>query len=350
MATKHFRCVAVGGTFDHIHAGHIAFLQAAFDAGDHVFIGITTDILVHTKHYRSALESYPSRVNQLSIFLTQHNLQKRATIIPLNDMYGVAADEKDIEALLVTEETRANGQAINVKRRQHGLPPLQLIVVPLQKGYDEEVIRSTRIRRGEIDREGHAYRKLFEQDLSMPEDLRVKLRKPLGQIVAEVRQSPALTARKAVAHIADICPSLLITVGDVVSYTLSQAGRMPDIAVIDFITRRKRAVKFSDISLKQSKISNPAGSITKKAADAIFESMPAYQNGQPLGQHTITIDGEEDLLTLPAILAAPLGALVAYGQMGKGIVLVPITEQIKQHAVSLIREFEILTLIGQTAL
>ena len=43
----------------------------------------------------------------------------------------------------------------------------------------------------------------------------------------------------------------------------------------------------------------------------------------------IIVEGEEDLLTLPVIKFAPLGALVVYGQPYVGMVLVMVTERTK---------------------
>ncbi len=48
------------------------------------------------------------------------------------------------------------------------------------------------------------------------------------------------------------------------------------------------------------------------------------------------MDGEEDLLTLVAILVAPAGSIVAYGQPEIGIVLVRISEDKKDEIQALI--------------
>jgi pantetheine-phosphate adenylyltransferase len=40
---KRFDLVATGGTFDEIHAGHLALLSKAFELGKTVIIGITSD-------------------------------------------------------------------------------------------------------------------------------------------------------------------------------------------------------------------------------------------------------------------------------------------------------------------
>ncbi|MFI5421053.1 MAG: adenylyltransferase/cytidyltransferase family protein, partial [Nitrososphaerales archaeon] len=38
-----YRCIALGGTFDHIHKGHVELLDRAFETAESVFIGLTSD-------------------------------------------------------------------------------------------------------------------------------------------------------------------------------------------------------------------------------------------------------------------------------------------------------------------
>jgi len=52
----------------------------------------------------------------------------------------------------------------------------------------------------------------------------------------------------------------------------------------------------------------------------------------------IVVDGEEDLATLPAILYAPLGSAVVYGQPNEGSVLVEVTPEKKKHVMDLMNK------------
>ena len=63
------------------------------------------------------------------------------------------ADE--LEALVVSKETQKTAQAINVKRKKAGMPPLKIFTVDMVPAENSTPISTTRIRSGEIDRNGH---------------------------------------------------------------------------------------------------------------------------------------------------------------------------------------------------
>jgi len=48
------------------------------------------------------------------------------------------------------------------------------------------------------------------------------------------------------------------------------------------------------------------------------------------------VNGEEDLLVLPACIFAPENAIVLYGQPNEGLVIVKITPEIRNKAQSLL--------------
>jgi pantetheine-phosphate adenylyltransferase len=99
--------------------------------------------------------SYDSRQKELWAFLREKGLAERSEIVPLNDAYGLTVSGKGLEALVVSEETAKTGEAINKARRDVHHKPLEIIVVNLVPAENHCPISTTRIRRGEIDRNGH---------------------------------------------------------------------------------------------------------------------------------------------------------------------------------------------------
>jgi len=73
----------------------------------------------------------------------------------LNDPFGTTLSGSCIEALVVSEETKPVALKINEKRREAGLQQLEIVTVVMVTSENCTPISTTRIRRGEIDREGH---------------------------------------------------------------------------------------------------------------------------------------------------------------------------------------------------
>jgi len=150
------RTVGVGGTFDELHKGHRALLVKAFEVGDHVVIGMSTDEFARTMGKPHLTASYRQRLRDLKNFLGEHGLLQRAEIIPISDAYGgVLLSKGPIEALIVSRETEPTAVKINGKRQEIGLTPLQIVAIDMIPSENHSSISTTRIRRGEIDREGH---------------------------------------------------------------------------------------------------------------------------------------------------------------------------------------------------
>lgn len=155
---KKFKTVAVGGTFDELHRGHKALLMKAFEAGKCVLIGLCTDEFVSQLKKPHLTASYEERLEALQTFLFSRGVLERARIMQLNDPFGPTLSKGRIEALVVSRETEPMALKINEKRKQAGLPPLQIIVIEMVPSQNRAPISTTRIRRGEIDREGHLLR------------------------------------------------------------------------------------------------------------------------------------------------------------------------------------------------
>ncbi|MCS7096380.1 MAG: phosphopantetheine adenylyltransferase [Candidatus Bathyarchaeota archaeon] len=160
---KKFNVVAVGGTFDELHKGHRKLLMKAFEVGEHVLIGLCTDEFVKQMNKPHMTASYMERLKELKEFLAKHGFTDRARIIPLNDPYGVTLSGGCVEAIVVSRETERTAIKINEERLKRGFPPLSIITIDMVPAENHIPISTTRIRRGEIDREGHIIGKHVER-------------------------------------------------------------------------------------------------------------------------------------------------------------------------------------------
>lgn len=155
---KKFQTVAVGGTFDEFHKGHRILLLKAFEVGEQVLIGISSNQFVKKLDKPHPTASYEQRLKDLKDFLRQHQLIKRTKFVQLDDIYGVTLSEGCIQALIVSKETEPTALKINNKRKEKGLPPLQIVVINMVPSDNHSPISTTRIYWGEIDHEGHILR------------------------------------------------------------------------------------------------------------------------------------------------------------------------------------------------
>ena len=153
-SARRYKLVALGGTFDVLHAGHRHLLSEAFKLGDMVLIGVTSDQLVTTLHKKHQVRPFSSRVRDLRMFVKTRRWSSRVRVTMLREPYGPAARRKKLEALIVSKGTLPSGRRLNCLRRQNNLRPLDLHVVDLLRAADGKPISTTRVRNGEIDLQG----------------------------------------------------------------------------------------------------------------------------------------------------------------------------------------------------
>lgn len=147
----------MGGTFDVLHRGHRALLDAAFGAGDEgVSIGVTTDAFANARRDRR-VRPWDDRVADLRAFLDERGYLPRAELLAIDTPTGFALEPR-FSAIAATEETVGTAATINAERRRLGLAPLRVVLAPYVLADDARPIKSTRIRNGEIDAEGRLVR------------------------------------------------------------------------------------------------------------------------------------------------------------------------------------------------
>jgi len=153
-----YKVVATGGTFDHIHAGHLALLDKSFEVGDAVVIGVTSDAFA-AQSGKTPDQPYVTRVEALEDLLSSRYPGRQHMIAQLDDFFGPGIASPEIQAIVVTKETAQRVPLANIMRTRKGYPPLEVVTIDFVMAEDKKPISSTRIRNGEIDPQGRLKRR-----------------------------------------------------------------------------------------------------------------------------------------------------------------------------------------------
>ncbi|MEK9178336.1 MAG: pantetheine-phosphate adenylyltransferase [Patescibacteria group bacterium] len=323
-----FKKAVIGGSFDHFHKGHRSFLDYSISVANFLVVGVTSDKYLR-KSKDGLLENYETRVGSVSEYLKKKG--KSFEIVKIEDIYGTTLDPKfDAEVIIVTSVTKNGSWEINKKRKEKGLPELEVVVHAMAKSEDGEPISSERIREGTIDREGRLFIKpewlvteLFTNDRVIPD-----LKTPFGMVIKNPQKEDLQVDGE------------IIAVGDESAKTLKSLGVNLKISAIDFKVKRKRKFRsLSELGFDGSEnlinIKNQAGSLTPE----LFTTAIKLLRNSTSGESVVIIDGEEDLSVLPFSLASPLGNYIFYGQPDEGIVKVLIDEEHKAKAREIVARF-----------
>lgn len=165
--TEVYRVVCLGGTFDHLHPGHKLLLTAGAlllkvpekGSGRHCkfIIGITGDQMLKNKKYAEFVETWETRARNVLLFLATPlqlspkgwkdkmslNIAEedgnfsvtfrddliKVQCVKIQDAFGPTITEEQIDALVVSGETRSGGKAVNDKRAEKGWKPLDVYEV-----------------------------------------------------------------------------------------------------------------------------------------------------------------------------------------------------------------------------
>ena len=160
--------------------------------------------------------------------------------------------------------------------------------------------------------------------------LRKTLSRPLGVLVSGGEDESNRILGEVIAK---ENPTKVILVGDTVSRNAAQKGIRVDLMIIDNLEKRTRAKPYALQSKAKIKTTNHAGMIEAQAREAVEHALLGAAD-------LIEVDGEEDLLAIVAVHAAPVGSLVVYGQPGEGIVLVRVSDAKKSEAQGILDQME----------
>ena len=149
-----FSLVAMGGTFDIIHRGHITLLSNAFEISGKVIIGLTSDEFAK-KRGKTLINNYETRLANLTETIFKEFPNSSFQISKLDNDFGPAVLEPEVQAIVVSDETSSQGDVLNDLRAKKNLSPVEVVTVPMHLAKDGSRISTTRIKNSEIDSEGN---------------------------------------------------------------------------------------------------------------------------------------------------------------------------------------------------
>ena len=317
--------VILGGTFDRFHVGHEAFLDKAFKSAKKVMIGLSTPNMLKKIVLQNSIWSFERRKKSVEEFAKKSG--KEFEIFPIEDIFGPSIEIEDLDAIIATDETRHTCERINHMRKRKGLKPLEIIDVSFIYSNDCRIISSSRIRKGEIDRQGRVL-----VDYMITERLKEELRTPASKIF----EGDNVTVTKDVIDYAkEEKFDSVICIGDEVSRDFLDNDFKPKNIIVDGKVMRK-SIDYLDKILKpyekKFELKNPPGVISKHAWKIIKEALEK--------ESAILVTGEEDLLVIPTLLLAKNNTAIIYGQPGRGKVVVRVDDEKKETWRKRLAEFE----------
>ncbi len=145
--------------------------------------------------------------------------------------------------------------------------------------------------------------------MKLPVRHRHLFKDPMGLLIADSDVTKKLVSKEldGFCHI--------VTVGDRTTERILGFELKPDVQIVDGLEQRQKRSVPGEF-LETITCINPAANITDDAVSAVIK---AYSMKRPT---RILVNGEEDLLVVPALLHAPKDTIVLYGQPGQGLVFV----------------------------
>ena len=331
----------IGGTFDRFHAGHKSLIAAGLAHCENIQVWITNDELARSKDRR--IQGWSARESDLIDATSEYS--SRITTHQLDDKFGPSLQPTEASAIICTIETMQGCMEINSLRGKNGVFPLDIISVERVTSWDGGPISSSRIRDGNIDREGMSWiPELFTtSDPIMTSDVEAQLKEPFGELIEGPEDDITIAALEAISRIEESAKfsGPLIAVGDVTVLAFQNSGRPADIAIVDGQTKREEWDGSQDIdfSLYDNILEciSPAGSLSRSLLKSCESAISSWMENEESG--IIRVVGEEDLSPLLLHPLAPIGSVVLYGQPSRGLVIRWCDEESKIRCRNLLRGF-----------
>ncbi len=308
--------------FDRLHMGHHILLDRLSEMPNPIAAITDGELVGHDLELIQIIQPLEHRVRKLEEYLIDSQLDEQIEVTVLDAFDDLIAIDGSTHFIMYVGPCCTEIEAKGLEKRTSlGFQDTMEYMKPVQ-AQDGDKLSSARLRKGEVDRQGRVLRGTSEVPRRLELENRSRLQTPKGDVF-NVQDGPPEV--RVVKRLNEENPHPVIAVGDVTCDTLSKQGYTPDVSIVDGIT--KRGLFEGDFSGEvEYHIYNPAAVLYPEAWSVVDTAI--YDRKKSL----IIVDGEEDLMGFPAVLLAPNGAVMVYGQPDVGIVWVPVTEENKKLA------------------
>ncbi len=325
-----YQTIGLGGTFDHFHSGHQSFINFASSLAHNLVIGVTNEKMALAKPYKQTIQPLYIRLNNIKKYCQQKNI--KAKVIQLNDPFGPTVDNKlKIQALACTRDTVKGAEKINEVRNKIRLRKLPIhshkLLLDKQK---RTYISSSRIRAGEIDKEGNLM--LFIQNKNLK----------TNSLVLTTQHKQHFTKVKGeLIHTPNNQDNFTVLVGDKTLETFINNHWHYNLTFFDGKQQRviTQSQAINKLTISQT-LTNQAGTINQMVINFLlnYQKEAIFDQSYIKSVKNIYIKGEEDLVAVASILTLPLGTYIYYGQPNKGLVEIKLTSNLKHQVFSILNK------------
>ena len=174
--------------------------------------------------------------------------------------------------------------------------------------------------------------------LKLPEELRSVCAEPQGKLY----EGKGVEVIEKIEELREC--GILTCVGDIVAYYFLKSGIKPHILVMDRRTVRRPLEKnivdeIDSLSMdyEEMTVKNPPGYLTIELVKTLLKAVEIAKDGV---KAKIIVDGEEDLAVMPLVRFLPYNSLIVYGQPGRGMVALKVTDDKKILILELLERME----------
>lgn len=319
--------------FDRLHVGHQVMIDRLSEMPKPVACVTGGELVGLELELAALVQPIGIREKNLRNYLKKTKLDQSIAVRTCTEVDDLLAIEGNCNFVMYEGPccTEIESGALKTRKKKMRVRDTIEYLKPV-RAHDGGKLASARIRLGEIDREGRRLRGTSEPPRELPLTGRKTLKSPKGELFS-TRDGPP--EKRVVQKIRETSPSCVIAVGDVTASTILKEGHRPNVIIVDGITKRGPfEEKFT--SERVYTIYNPPAAIYPESWSVIDTAI------QDELETLIMVEGEEDLLGFPAVLLAPDNSAVLYGQPDEGIVWIPVNEENRKIARTLLEKMPVI--------